>query len=126
MNVRGCLRLLCLISALGLLWGIFNPQPLHGFLGESDKTDHVLAFMTVAVLGRLNWPGVKGLIYWGSWCLLAVLLEYLQGQLMPLRTYDVYDVYANFAGVFAAIVICFVAARVQRSRCSQCCHEFDG
>ncbi|MDI3325973.1 hypothetical protein QKW35_16460 [Pontibacterium granulatum] len=114
-----------LIAVLGLLWGIFNPEPLHGFLGESDKTDHTLAFMVVAVLGRLNWPGGKPVVYWGIWCLLAVLLEYLQGRWMPLRTYDIYDAYANLAGVLAAFLFCFIVAMVRRSRCSQCCHELD-
>lgn len=125
MNVRGCIRLLSLISVLGLLWGIFNPEPLHGFLGESDKTDHVAAFMVVSVLGRLNWPGGKAVIYWVMCCVFAVSLEHLQGRWMLLRTYDIYDVYANLAGVLAAFLFCFIAVKVRHSRGSQCCHELD-
>lgn len=92
-----------------MLWGLFSPEPLLGSLRHLDKYQHVIAFATVSLLGGSLIPARRRLVYWLLWLLLAILLEYMQGILLPHRRFDSYDVLANLAGVCVGGLLCWVS-----------------
>lgn len=91
------------LSAVALLlWGVFDAKPHDGFFGESDKVDHLFAFAVVTLLGLLSIP-----LRWTGftlpfWLCAAFLLEYLQGEWVAQRTFDIGDAWANTGGVVLA------------------------
>ena len=96
-------------SLIALLLGVFNPEPPKMFFKHSDKFEHFFAFCFVALVGAFCIKGrVKQSIYWALCMLMAYVLEYGQGNLLPKRTFDIYDVYANGAGVFSALLLWFL------------------
>lgn len=85
---------LCLVVVLALaLMPPRLPMPTTGW----DKTNHVLAFAVLAVLGRLSYPGrtaavLLGLLAYGG------AIEVLQA-LTPYRTADFRDLLADGVGL---------------------------
>ena len=110
--------LLFLCVLLGLLVGIFNPEPLPKLFKHSDKYEHAGAFFVVALAGAFYFKHLKLFtLYWLLWLLLAYGLEYLQGLYLPKRTFDLYDVYANATGVLVALVL-WLLRRIYIRNCS--------
>ncbi|OMH25774.1 hypothetical protein BGP75_24945 [Motiliproteus sp. MSK22-1] len=91
--------LLCLLV---VLYGILQPVPSRQLFVNSDKIIHVLAFICLALTARIAVP--QGNWIWLVIFCLAPLLEYLQGQLSPLRSYSLEDGYANVVGVLIALI----------------------
>jgi len=95
---------LCVL--LGLLAGVFNPEPIPKLFKHADKYEHAAAFFVVALTGAFYFKQLKFFtLYWLLWLVLAYSLEYLQGLYLPKRTFDLYDVYANAAGVVVAYIL---------------------
>ncbi|CAG2130070.1 VanZ family protein [Cupriavidus plantarum] len=83
-----------------------TPMPTTGW----DKSNHMLAFGTLAVLGARAWPGrmwgvLLGLVAYG------VLIEILQG-FTPYRDADAIDVVADTAGALIGFAISALMARL--------------
>lgn len=115
-NKLAGLVFLCVV--LGLLAGIFNPEPLPKLFEHSDKYEHAAAFFVVSMAGAFYFQHFKVMaLYWLVWLILAYSLEYLQGLYLPRRTFDLYDVYANSAGVVAAFVL-WILRRIYIKNCS--------
>lgn len=70
----------------------------------SDKVGHVLAFCALSLTGRLALFALPKTGFWLPVLLLGFVLEYLQGEVRPLRMFSLEDVYANMVGVLAAWV----------------------
>ncbi len=101
------------IFALAVLaYGIFRPAPPERIFENSDKVGHFIAFFGVSFLGRLAIHKLPAIIYWGTWFGLAGLLEYLQGELRPMRHFSIEDAYANAIGVAIALTVFLIAKRM--------------
>lgn len=110
-------RLAIFMLCLGaVMYGMFRPEPPPEVFTHSDKWGHVLAFLGLAVTGRLalhRWPTW---IYWPMMLALAPLLEWLQGATRPLRWFSLGDAAANVAGVLLAMVLLGLWHGVARAR----------
>jgi VanZ family protein len=96
---------ICALAALA--YGIFRSSPPERLFENSDKVGHFIAFFGVSFIGRFALHKIPAILYWGCWLGLAGLLEYLQGELRPMRHFSVEDAYANAIGVAIAIVAMF-------------------
>ena len=93
-----------LLCAALVAYGIFRPTPLQ-FLNQSDKVGHVLAFLGLSLTAWMAFRQARWFYFWPVLFGLAPLLEYLQGELRPLRVYSIDDSYANLAGVAIALLL---------------------
>ncbi|KXJ54790.1 hypothetical protein WNY58_00935 [Neptuniibacter pectenicola] len=101
-----------LCALAGLAYGIFRTTPPQELFQNSDKVGHFAAFCCVSFLGRLALHKVPAIVYWGSWFILAGLLEYLQGEWRPLRHFSIEDAYANATGVVIALVLTYTLHKI--------------
>lgn len=105
MRRGGLLCWLAFLSVSGLvLYALFRPVPPEMIFEQSDKVGHVLAFIALALTGRLALQ-IRPLFLWGLMFILAFVLEWLQGELRPLRLFSHKDVYANMLGVLLAMLV---------------------
>ncbi len=98
-----------------LAYSLFRPTPPPEVFSQSDKVGHLLAFAVVCLSGRLALQRMPGNYYWGSWLLLAFLLEYLQGALRPLRVFSLEDALANAIGIMMGLIIWILLKRYRSS-----------
>lgn len=86
-----------------LLYGLFMPQLNTGkSIPNFDKVAHFCGFFIVFLFSRFATHGWLHRIYWLLPLIAAVLLEYLQGQLVSSRDFSYGDIIANLLGVGAA------------------------
>jgi len=98
--------LILFFSVLALvLYGVFRPTPPTMVFEHSDKVGHVLAFLALALTGRFAIYKLPGTVFWLVMLALAFLLEYMQGELRPLRVFSMGDVAANTMGVATALLV---------------------
>ncbi|PIE25442.1 MAG: hypothetical protein CSA60_00610 [Neptuniibacter caesariensis] len=100
-----------IIALVLLAYGLFRPTPPEEVFTHSDKAGHFIAFFTVSFLGKMALNAVPSSIYWGTWLILAGLLEYLQDILCPMRVFSLEDAYANGIGVCIAIIACYLISK---------------
>lgn len=86
-----------------------TPMPTTGW----DKSNHMLAFATLALLAQRAWPGrgwpiVICLVGYG------VMIEWLQ-SLTPYRDADAIDVVADSIGVLLGLAVAAGLRRARRS-----------
>ena len=86
-------------------YALFRPEPPVMIFEHSDKMGHIIAFMTLALTGRLAFIRFSKLGFWLTMSVLAFMLEYLQGEFRPLRIFSLDDAYANLLGVVVALVV---------------------
>ncbi|MDO6592938.1 hypothetical protein Q4492_03710 [Neptuniibacter sp. 1_MG-2023] len=113
-NTAIWIMFLCALA--GLAYGLFRTTPPDDLFENSDKVGHFAAFCGVSFLGRLALHKSSALAYWGSWFLLAALLEYLQGEWRPLRHFSVEDAYANAIGVFIALILTYILHKTLKNQ----------
>jgi len=96
-----------LITNLALQPGYATPPRLLG----SDKIEHLLAFMTLALLARMGWPRQP------VWALGIILLGYglglevVQAMEWVGRTASMADVVADFIGLVIGFVLALIISR---------------
>lgn len=100
--------LIFLCALAGLTYGIFRTTPPDELFKNSDKVGHFVAFCGVSFIGRFALIRISAFLYWGAWFFLAGFLEYLQGELRPLRHFSLEDAYANAIGVTIAITLTYI------------------
>jgi len=88
-----------------VLYGIFRHEPPPQIFYQSDKAGHVFAFLALCISGRLAFPKINPLSFWLFFLALALLLEGLQQNLRPLRSFSYEDIAANFLGVGLAMAV---------------------
>ena len=94
---------LFLLTFSVLIYGIFIPQVRTGMgVPNLDKFLHFCGFFSVFLFGRFATHGWSRGAYWILPAVCALLLEYLQGQLVPSRDFSYLDMLANIIGVGAA------------------------
>lgn len=94
-----------LVCAL-VLYAFFRQTPPTLLFNHSDKVGHVAAFLLLSCSAKAAFYKLPAHWLWGTLLLLAFVLEYLQGELHPLRVFSLEDVYANIAGVVLAFCVC--------------------
>ena len=124
-GLRRGARLALVVAVLAITWLALTPQPhpqLPGF--DWDKLNHVAAFLVLAALADLGWPG-RAAMPWRLGLLLGygVAIELVQA-LLPYRQGSVLDFAADAVGVLlwlllaralAAAGLSFAAAGAGRS-----------
>ncbi len=93
-----------LVSAV-VLYAMFRPIPPESLFDHSDKVGHILAFMILSLSGRMALFMLPKVGFWLPMLLAAVVLEYLQGEIRPLRSFSMGDIYANLTGVLVALIM---------------------
>jgi len=107
--------LILFLSVLALvLYGVFRATPPEMVFEHSDKVGHVMAFLALALTGRLAIYKLPGTVFWLVMLALAFLLEYMQGELRPLRVFSMGDVAANTIGVATALLVFAVWSKKTR------------
>lgn len=94
-----------IISATAILYLATTSEPYPVPSADSDKLNHLLAFLQLTIVTRLAWPGLSRL--WIACGLLAfgVTIEIVQAQL-PYRTFAVADIVADAAGIAIGLLPC--------------------
>ncbi|WP_225316510.1 MULTISPECIES: VanZ family protein [Marinobacter] len=110
-----------IISATAILYLATTSEPYPVPSADSDKLNHLLAFLQLTIVTRLAWPGLSRL--WIACGLLAfgVTIEIVQAQL-PYRTFAVADIVADAAGIAIGLLPC--PAFIRR-RAAQACEKTD-
>jgi VanZ family protein len=97
-------------AVLAITWLALTPQPDPPGLGW-DKLDHVAAFLVLAALAQLGWPG-RAALPWRVGLLLGYGLgiELVQG-LLPYRHGSALDFSADAIGIALWLVLARAVAR---------------
>ncbi|MEA1940784.1 MAG: VanZ family protein [Pseudomonadota bacterium] len=104
MTLRWAARIVLFVAAvviadLALQPGLNLPGPMLG----SDKLEHALAFLVLAILARVGWPGLP------AWIAALLLMAYglgieaMQGAQDAGRTASLADLAADGIGVAAGL-----------------------
>jgi len=98
--------LLFLLTFSLLIYGLFTPGVRSGIsIPNLDKLIHFFGFLIVFLLGRFSTHTWVRNSYWIFPIAAAVALEYLQGALVPSRSFSYADMLANAIGVTAAALL---------------------
>ena len=98
-------RAILALSAAAIIYLATTSQPYPIPSAASDKVNHLLAFLQLAVVTRLAWPGLGKL-----WIVIGLLafglgIELVQAQL-PYRTFAIADILADAAGIAIGLLPC--------------------
>lgn len=106
---------LFLVALALLLYGLFTPQ-IHraGSIPNLDKLAHFCGFFSVFLFGRFASHWFLGWSYWLFPAIAAAAFEYLQGELVPSRSFSYLDMAANGVGVLAALLLWWGFLSVQK------------
>ncbi len=97
-----------IVCLSGVLYGNFKPSPPEQVFAHSDKAGHLVSMMLLGVSARLAMYRIPWHLLWTTLIAFAILLEYFQGVLRPLRTFSMNDSYANISGVLIAMLVIVV------------------
>lgn len=93
---------------------------MHGWLPWSDKAlefgANVLMFVPAGLLAGLLLPPRRRWLAVVGGVLVSVLIEFVQGELLPERFASVRDVVANSGGVLVGVVVAIVLRHRRRRR----------
>lgn len=96
-----------------VMYGIFRPIPPEMLFEQSDKVGHIGAFLVLALTGRMAMNRLSAVSFWLMMLILAVFLEYLQGEFRPFRVFSLADVVANGSGVLLALCVYTIRGRLR-------------
>jgi VanZ family protein len=106
MTLRWAARIVLAVSVVVITDLALQPGPdLPGSLLGSDKVEHAVAFLALAVLCRLSWPRLS------AWLVAPLLLTYgfgievAQASLTTGRTASLADLAADAAGLLAGLIL---------------------
>lgn len=103
-------RALFCLSLIAITWLGFTSEPYPIPSAPSDKINHLLAFMELAILARLGWPMIGHVVP------LVVLAGYgyaleLGQAITPWRDFSLFDLLADVTGIVAGFVLLAVFLR---------------
>ena len=97
-----------------IVWLSLTPSPPKVDFEESDKVGHLLAYgSTMFWFAQLYAARPTRVAYAALFILMGVTLEFIQGAL-GYRTYEVFDMFANTAGVLLGWAAALVVPRILR------------
>ena len=100
-QIRDCLpvwRIALGLSLIAILWLATTSSPYPVPSAPSDKVNHVIAFLELALLARLGWPGRTALRYLVPLLAYGLALELVQSQL-DHRDFSWADLLADGVGI---------------------------
>ncbi|MFW5824422.1 MAG: VanZ family protein [Marinobacter sp.] len=108
-------RALFCFSLMTITWLGFTIEPYPIPSAASDKINHMLAFLVLAMLARLGWPMI------GHTVPLVVLAGYgmaleLGQTLTPWRQFSLFDVLADVTGILAGFALLALILKVTGAR----------
>ena len=108
-------RALFCMALIVITWLGFTSEPYPIPSAASDKANHLLAFMVLAILARLGWPSI------GLMVPLVVLASYgialeLGQAITPWRDFAVLDVMADVAGILIGYALLALVVRLTGAR----------
>ena len=108
-------RALFCLSLMAITWLGFTSEPYPIPSPASDKVNHLLAFMELAILARLGWPSIGHVVP------LLVLTGYgialgLGQAITPWRDFSVLDVMADVAGILAGYLLLALVLKITGTR----------
>lgn len=98
-----------------ILYALFRPTPPAMVFEHSDKAGHIVAFMALTITSRMLFFRYSRFSSFFVLLSLAFVLEYLQGELRPLRLFSSLDVTANMLGVVIGFSIEKVSHTIKNS-----------
>jgi VanZ family protein len=97
-----------------IVWLSLTPSPPEVDFKESDKLGHLFAYgLTMFWFAQLYAARPVRVAYAALFVLMGVGLEFIQGVL-GYRTYEVFDMYANSAGVLVGWALALMVPRILR------------
>ena len=97
-----------------IVWVSLTPSPPKVDFAASDKLGHLLGYgLLMFWFAQLYAGRAARAAYAALFVAMGVTLEFLQGQL-GYRTYDLFDMFANTAGVLAGWAAALASPRVLR------------
>lgn len=109
-------RPLYFVLVAALLVIALLPQPLAPEGTPSDKVNHILAFFTLAFLGRLLWRESRAVVLIGWLALFGGVIEVLQATMGWGRDGEWLDFAADVAAVFAGLAAARLALSLWKRR----------
>lgn len=105
------------ISATAILYLATTSEPYPVPSADSDKLNHLLAFLQLTIVTRLAWPGLNRLWIACGLLTFGVTIEVIQAQL-PYRTFAVADIVADAAGIAIGLLPCpeIIRRRIVKTR----------
>jgi VanZ family protein len=97
-------RALFCLSLIAITWLGFTSEPYPIPSAASDKVNHLLAFMELAILARLGWPSIGYLVPLVVLASYGIALE-LGQAFTPWRDFAVLDVMADVAGILSGYAL---------------------
>ena len=97
-------RALFCLSLIAITWLGFTSEPYPIPSAASDKVNHLLAFMELAILARLGWPSIGYLVPLVVLASYGIALE-LGQAFTPWRDFAVLDVMADVAGILSGYAV---------------------
>lgn len=108
-------RALFCLSLMAITWLGFTSEPYPIPSAASDKVNHLLAFMELAILARLGWPSIGHLVPLLVLTGYGIALE-LGQAITPWRDFSVLDVMADVAGILAGYLLLAAVLKITRTR----------
>jgi cytochrome c oxidase assembly factor CtaG len=105
-------RLFFWLALLVTLWFAWSPQP--PMLIESDKSQHMLAFVVLTLLFFLAYPAARWFWILAALASLGALIEFVQAVPTLHRDSDIGDWYADLAAIALTIALCGVVRKFAR------------
>lgn len=105
-------RLFFWLALLVTLWFAWSPQP--PMLIESDKSQHMLAFVVLTLLFFLAYPAVRWFWVLAALASLGALIEFVQAVPTLHRDGDIGDWYADLAAIALTIALCVAVRKFAR------------
>jgi VanZ family protein len=97
-----------------IIWLSLTPSPPKLDFEEGDKVGHLLAYgSTMFWFAQLYASRPARIAHAALFVLMGVTLEFIQGAL-GYRTYEVFDMFANAAGVLLGWAAALVVPRILR------------
>ncbi len=96
------IRIVFLLLSLAVTYAYFRPRPWHFSIADGDKYAHASAFFLLTLVTPLvlRWAALR---LWLLMVLVGVVAEFMQGVLLPHRSFSYYDMAANVLGVSLAV-----------------------
>lgn len=112
---RNVWRWFAIIWALFILWvSVIPAADLPSLsLWEADKFAHAAVYLLLTIFVSMALKKYSVSITAGLCLLYGIILEIIQGQFLPSRTFDYYDIIANTFGCISGIFVILLIRRMR-------------
>lgn len=113
-------RVLAVMALVVLLYGGLREDPIPMYVSNFDKWTHIAGFFGITLAAGMGFPRLHSL-----WLLLAMgtlgyLIELIQSEWLPLRTFSWLDLSADLTGVALALLLLWPLRQSLRQSALSC------